>query len=474
MANRESGVADLEALYRRFPVSLQHLACSFEGWRIQRRRFSGGFLAQLNKAEERQDWSIEERVAYRDARLRAFVQHAATTVPYYSDLFQRLRIRPEDIRTMADLRVLPILTRQQVQETPSRFVSSAVSPRDRVAMHTSGTTGGGLRFSTTRDAVHEQWATWWRYRRSHGIEPGTWCAYFGGRSVADASQAAPPYWRYDYAGKQVLFSGYHMSRANLHGYVAELRRRRLPWLHGYPSLLALLASYILDSGEGPGYQPRWITVGAENLLPQQANLIDRAFGTKPKQHYGMAEAAANFSECEHGVLHVDEDFSAVEFASHEAGEVCRVVGTNFTNPATPLLRYEVGDLATLDERTCECGRGGRLVANVDGRIEDYVVLRNGARIGRMDHVFKDMINVREAQIHQSVSGMLTVRVVRGSRYTDQDEADLLRELRKRVGEDEEIKVEYAASLPRSSSGKLRLVVSEVAKASEQPIPSHPQ
>ena len=43
----------------------------------------------------------------------------------------------------------------------------------------------------------------------------------------------------------------------------------------------------------------------------------------------------------------------------------------------------------------------------------YVVLPDGTRVGRMDHCFKDMVSVREAQIHQAQLGEITVRIVRG-------------------------------------------------------------
>ena len=129
-----------------------------------------------------------------------------------------------------------------------------------------------------------------------------------------------------------------------------------------------------------------MTVGAENLLAQQAALIRQAFGVKPRQHYGMSEAVANFSECEQGRLHVDEDFAAVEFLPNPAGGY-KIIGTNLSNLATPLIRYEVGDVASLADAPCDCGRPGRVVAAVDGRKEDYVVLKNGSRLGRMDHIF---------------------------------------------------------------------------------------
>jgi len=396
-------INSLESLYSRLPPLLQHGICSLEGWRIQKDRFGKPFPALLNEAEKRTFDSVDRVQAYRNERLHSFVQHCARKVPFYQQRFKKLGISPNEIRTLEDLEKLPILTKEEVQKHWSEMLSKAIPKREQMITHTSGTTGAGLRFVTTRRAIQEQWAIWWRYRRWHGIQPGTWCAYFGGRSVVPSSQTRPPFWRYNYPGRQILFSAYHMSPDNLSYYVGELCRKHPPWLHGYPSLLTLLAAYILESGTDLGYKVRWITVGAENVLPQQAKLIERAFGVRPRQHYGLAEGVANISECEYGKLHVDEDFSAVEFIPDSNGLGYRVIGTNFANLAMPFLRYDTQDLVTLSNEICPCGRPGRLVASIDGRQEDYVVLRNGARLGRMDHIFKDMVNIREAQIYQDTT-----------------------------------------------------------------------
>jgi phenylacetate-CoA ligase len=321
-------------------------------------------------------------------------------------------------------------------------------------------------------AIREQWAIWWRYRSWHGIGRGTWCGLFAGRSVVSASQNKPPFWRINYPGRQVLFSGYHLSPDYLPSYVHELRRRRLPWLHGYPSLLALVATFLLNSDADLGYQVRRVTTGAENLLPQQAAVIERAFGIRPIQHYGLAEGVANMSQCELGQLHVDEDFAAVEFIPTRQDNLYRIVGTNFANAATPLLRYDTQDLAVLrDEASCECGRAGRIVERIDGRLEDYVVLRNGVRVGRMDHIFKDMVNVREAQIHQSRPGEILIRVVRSAGYAHDDEEAIRRETVKRVGDDTNVELQYVEALPRTATGKLRFVVSDLADASIEELPA---
>jgi phenylacetate-CoA ligase len=121
----------------------------------------------------------------------------------------------------------------------------------------------------------------------------------------------------------------------------------------------------------------------------------------------------------------------------------------------------VQDHVTLSAVSCSCGRPGRLIADVDGRREDYVILKNGACLGRLDHIFKDMVNVREAQVYQRRRGQVILRIIRRGGYTQADEARLLTEARRRVGEDTEVVVEYPDTLQRSHTGKLRFVISDI-------------
>ncbi len=452
----------IETLYRRLPILAQHLTCSVEGWRVDRQRFGGDFDAILGEARSRGSWDAARLEEYRDQRLSDFVQHCAKTVPYYRRCFRECGVDPASIRRLEDLARLPVLSRAEAQEHAGDLVTTTLPSRQQVVAHTSGTTGGGFRFSTTPEAIRAQWAVWWRYRGWHGLTRDEWCAYFGGRSVVPVDQVRPPFWRYNRPGRQILFSIYHLRNDRLDAYAEEIERRRLRWLHGYPSALAILAGHVLERRRPLAHPIRWITVGAENLLPMQRALIEEAFGVPVRQHYGMAEAVANASECEHGRLHVDEDFAAVEFLPL-AGDGFRVVGTNFTNYATPLLRYDVQDHVRLASRPCDCGRPGRVLVDIDGRSEDYVVLHDGARLGRLDHIFKDMTRIREAQVVQRRVGEVIFRVVRAGGYGSHDESRLLREASQRLGRDTTVVVEYVDHLSRSPAGKLRFVVSELAE-----------
>jgi len=175
----------------------------------------------------------------------------------------------------------------------------------------------------------------------------------------------------------------------------------------------------------------------------------------------MTEGVANISECERMRFHVDEDFAATEFIPSGDGQTCRVVGTNLSNPATPLVRYDVGDMVTLWPEGCSCGRPGRVICRLDGRIEDYVTLSDGTKVGRMDHIFKDMGQIREAQIFQDTPGVLVYRIVRRCGYSQSDEEQLLVETRRRIGRKADVRIQYVESLPKTNNGKLRFVTSTI-------------
>src|SRR5262245_55205476 len=197
---------DRERLYSWLPVPLQHLAVSYEGRRIRRFRFEAEFHELLKEYKARTFASREEVIALRDRRLAEFVLHAATTVPYFQDLFSQLRLDPRDLRTPDDLKVLPILKKTDLQELGERLWSQAIDRRGFRLERTSGSTGGGLRFPMTFRANREHWAVYARYLSWHGLDPlHTWCLHFGGRVLVPRSQRRPPYWRWNYPGKQLLF-----------------------------------------------------------------------------------------------------------------------------------------------------------------------------------------------------------------------------------------------------------------------------
>lgn len=451
-----------ERLYSCLPIGLQNLACSIEGWRLARRRYGAGYRELSRELVEHASVAADRIQEIRRCRLRSHFT-AALQTPFWQHQFKAYAVDGTSSDPLNEIEKLPILTKSDVQDNAPNILNRQFDLNSLLSCHTSGTTGAGLHFWETKDAEKERWAVWWRYRGVHGIKPETWCGYFGGRSVVPLRQTSPPFWRVNQPGRQILFSAYHLSGSTAEAYLDALERYAAPWLHGYPSVLALVAGYVLERGRPLRTPPRIITIGAENLLPQQKHMIEMAFGCRVRQHYGQAESVANISECRSGHLHVDEDFSLVEFVPLDQNEThFRVIGTNWSNPAFPLFRYDTGDVVEIGGRGAPiCEMRGRVIDSIDGRQEDYVLLPNGVRLGRLDHIFKDLTEIREAQIYQPDRQSLVIRIVRGGNYTDQSEQRLLEEARKRLGSDIALRLDYVHALEKSPSGKLRFVISAV-------------
>ena len=140
-----------------------------------------------------------------------------------------------------------------------------------------------------------------------------------------------------------------------------------------------------------------------------------------------------------------------------------LIVTGLAHHATPLIRYRIGDVGTRSKKPCPCGRPGDAFLDIDGRIEDFVVTPEGRWIGRLDHIFKDQLDVREAQILQQDPGAIEVRVVPRDSYDDESEQGLLGEIRSRLGDTIRVDIVRVREIPREPNGKFRAVKSTVGR-----------
>ena len=230
----------------------------------------------------------------------------------------------------------------------------------------------------------------------------------------------------------------------------------------------MLAQGALESGKAPP-QLRVVISNAEPLYPHQRSRIEQAFGCDVRDTYGMAETILGASECDHASLHLWPEAGIMEILKDDAeapvspGAPGRVVATGLLNDDMPLVRYEVGDRATLDPSTipCACGRSLPRLESVEGRSDDVVVTPDGTRVGRLDPVFKSDLAVREAQIVQERVDLLRVRVVPAPGWRERDREVIVKRLQDRVGRRMNVVVEEVPVLERTAAGKLRAVVSRL-------------
>tara|TARA_B110000259_G_C14034363_1_gene408478 strand:- start:980 stop:2344 length:1365 start_codon:yes stop_codon:yes gene_type:complete len=450
-----------EKIYQNLPIFLQNIACNIEGYRIVNRRYSKEFFQKLKYIKYRNQLPKEKINDLKVIRLKSQLILAYKNTKYYKDLFDNIGFSPYKFDNLSALEMLPIQTKNDVQKNISNMTNKSILKKDFFLNHTSGTTGAGLIFPETNECEREKWSIWWRYRNNIGIDFDMWCAYFAGRNIVPIKQSMSPYWRVVKPTKQVMFSMHHLNKDSVKSYIDEINKSKLPWIHGYPSTISYIASMMLEQNLHINHQLTHITTGAESLLQNQKELIKRAFGIYPTQHYGLAEPVANISQCKFGKLHIDEDYSHLELIPLDGFKnKYKIVGTSLINDALMFLRYDTNDIVSLSQnQTCKCKNFGRIIDEIDGRKEDFLLQKDGTKVGRLDHIFKDMINVKEAQIKQFKNQGVIFYVVKNDNYKNYDEIILQKEIESRLNIDYEI--EYLNKIKRTKSGKLKFVVSEI-------------
>lgn len=449
---------NIDTLYYRSPAALQEVFSNAAGHRIERKRYGDSYIETELEYEARSTWTDRALLAYSRSR-RAQALAMASLTPYYAQAFSALGAEWHELIGDETFTQIPPTPKSALRDEPEAFSPRARVGRDEVA-RTSGTTGASLEILRSRSAVDEQWAVWWRYRGWHGIRRGEPCALFAGRQIMRPDQGAP-YWRRNVPGSELRFSTYHISPRTAHLYVKRLNHFGARWIHGYSSAIVNLATCILDQNLTITAPTRWVTLGGENVTPLQMSIIEQAFRVKPIQHYGLAEGAANFSTCTHQRLHVDEDFSGVEFLS-EQDSAARVIGTTYANRARILLRYDTGDLASLDQsnKLCGCGFGGRIVTRLDGRGDETLSLPDGRLVGTPEDAFQADMGVAQVQLVQKLDGSIVISYIPSSSWDQFSLSRTESALRRYLGDEISISFREVKELATTRGGKVRLVLKE--------------
>jgi phenylacetate-CoA ligase len=459
------GTDTQKKLFYRAPAFVKDAAATFYGGRERKRRQGAFYDRHFAEAEEFQWFTTARLQEIQIERVGAFLRATEKSSPWFRELFQKHGFNPANFSSLDALRALPVLSKPILRANLDRIISPAHRDGDVHWVNTSGTTGFGLRFPETWECFQREYATRFHNYHCGGIEVGDRWAFCAGHPVADPARDRPPFWVHDRANHWLLMSSSHLAEKNLRHYVDELERFRPDMIGGYPSSVYVLA--LANQALGRRVKPRAIYTSSESLLGFQRAAIEESFGCAPRSYYGNGERCGFIGECPQARLHVRMEHSLIEFLDDEdrpaaPGQSARMIVTGFGNPATPLIRYDIGDLAVVAEnQTCPCGRGGVLLESLDGRVEDYIVTPDGRFAGRLDHLFKDAAQVRLAQIVQEEVSRVILRVVREPGYGAADEAAILQEARLRLGPEIQITFEYVDDIERSRTGKFRFVLSKL-------------
>ena len=257
----------------------------------------------------------------------------------------------------------------------------------------------------------------------------------------------------------------HVTIEKISAFVSFMNSRDFRFMVGYPSIIHAFAQLVEEAGLHIERVPAYLFPSAEKLYAYQAEQIERVFpGIRIMEHYGFSENAACASKCVRGHYHEDYELGHMEL-DHPVHAGCGMSGallvTGFQNMGMPFIRYEVGDTATFADESCSCGLHSQVIAEIEGRSEDYVLTPEGTRIMRFDYIFKDARGIKECQVMQRRLGEVVLRIVRRADYDVRTENELRRCVREMISPTLQVSFEYVSEIPRTRAGKFRAVVSEL-------------
>jgi len=312
--------------------------------------------------------------------LKKTVNIVYDNVPFYKEKFKELKITPDDIKTLEDIRKLPFTTKDDLRNN-APFGMMTTSLDNCIELHaSSGTTGIPVTACYTPNDI-KVWS-----------EVMARCLSMSGLTNKDIFQNPIPYGTFTGAfgfhygaqkvGALVISSGMGQSE----------RQIKLMEYYG-TTFISAVASYAMRLSQvalDMGINPRKLKVrnglfGAEMFTPGLKKRIRDIWNMDVHDSYGLTEMCGPgvSTDCDqHDGLHLWEDHFLVEVLDsktlepvglEEEGEL---VLTTLTKEGMPLLRYRTRDITKLyDEKICECGRTHIKHTPVKGRSDDMLIIR---------------------------------------------------------------------------------------------------
>lgn len=405
--------------------------------------------------------------ALRDRRVRELVRYAAETVPHYRDLFRTEGIDPGDIRTAGDLAALPLLEKRAVQADPERFRSTSPRGAAAIAFHTAGSTGTPTRIYRDRASLLANVA----YSERERTVESHFC---GARYRYPVVQLTLP------EGNDLRVRAYYDT-----GSFRPLRPVLTPVSMADPperiaAALAQLRPLVLR-GRGSAVEhlfrvaaerglelhlPRVVLYGADRMTDEGRRLIEDRFGVPVLSRFGAIESfKIGFSCEERRGLHLHEDLCHAWIAGPdgrpvESGAHGEIVISDLTNRGSVLLNYRLGDLGRLAPAGCSCGRTSRLLADLEGRVDEIVELADGTCLHPilLEAVLRERSGILRFQIEQLERERFVVRLETVDEPAYRHAAEAVGTELHRLLRGADVTVERQAELVATPGGKFRPVL----------------
>ena len=343
-------------------------------------------LALQFQLQRTQRWPAHTLTEHQFRQLRELVVHAVNTVPFYRDHMRRARIFTGIGINPVSFKRWPVLTRPEVRAAGDTLLTSRI-PQAHGTIEwrsTSGSTGHPIRTAMSElDGL---------FRAAALIRAYAW---YGIDTRGKFASIRPGVTKRQHDSWGLLYAGLATTGPLATLQINEDIGLQLDWLcDEAPDYLLSLGNNLrslIVLGRERGRRPsglRALLSYADRPPSDLAALAREEWKVPVHDLYSSAEFGPIALACpEHGNLHVQSENVMVEILDEkendcEAGQTGKVVITSLHNFAMPLIRYDIGDYATVGV-PCRCGRTLPVIEAVQGRARNMATDPTGRRFWPM-------------------------------------------------------------------------------------------
>ena len=311
--------------------------------------------------------------------LKSLVYRLYSFSPFYHYRMKEQHVHPDDIRELDDVKKLPFMFKRDLRDNyPDKIFTS--SQEELVRYHvSSGTTGKPTVVGYTQNDLNLWTTSLARALTSIGLGRG------------DVIQVSYGYGLFT-GGLGMHYGAERIGATVLPTSVGNTERQIELMQDLGATAIACTPSYLLHIGEvaekmgvdiKKDTQLRTGVLGAEPWTDRMRTRIEDWLGIKAYDIYGTSELSGPmFTECvEQKGFHIWSDIALVEIIDPKTGEPLEpgqkgeLTITILQKEALPMIRYRIGDITTMDDEVCACGRTHPRVQRIQGRVDDMLIIR---------------------------------------------------------------------------------------------------
>lgn len=451
----------LDKAYFFSPLFIQKIGLNIYGYWQAKNRFGGDFRRILDKLEDSQWWSPSKLEEFQNELLRNIIYHAYINVPYYRCVFNERGLKPSDIKCKEDLLLLPLLTKEMIKVHFKELIAQNIPKSQIVLHHTGGTTGRKLEFYLPKKLRWSiNYAHLYRFYRWAGFDVHERRVTIAGRFFTNRA----PYFAINWPENQLLLSTHHLSTHTVDIYIKQIAKFSPIVVQGHPSAIDYIARRM--KGLDIIIPTKAVLTTGEQLYPDQREIIEQRFKCKVFDAWGQGEAVCMAAECEkHDGYHIASEYGIIEVIQGEKLEkgVGEIIATSLHNYVMPFIRYRTGDLGSIAEHKCTCGRGLPLLSKIVGRIDDIITTPEGEAILPVSlRTRLTKLNFLEQYQFIQYGNKYNMLILDNGHIGLREQKEILDILHYYLGPSANIDIKVVTEIPKTPGAKQRLIVNKAS------------